>query len=125
MKIRDVSLFFSVAAILAAPVPAALAQENKPSGLPPGWIATTPNGLVAEPELLRKLANATDGVRNADGDGSDGPYADFGNVITGGGISVGPGYRRHVLDGFAVVDVSAVASWNLYKAAQGRFELPH
>jgi hypothetical protein len=30
-----------------------------------------------------------------------------------------------VLDGLAVVEASAVVSWNLYKAAQGRFELPH
>jgi len=126
MKIRDVSLILSVAAILAAPDPAALAQGTKPSGLPSGWIATTPDGLIAEPAVLRKLANASDGIRNIDGEGSDGPYADFGNVITGGGwISAGPGYRRHVLDGLAVVDVSAVVSWNLYRAAQGRFELPH
>jgi len=36
MKIRDVSLILSIAAILAAPDPAALAQETKPSSLPPG-----------------------------------------------------------------------------------------
>jgi outer membrane protein assembly factor BamA len=126
MKIRDASLIFSIAAILAAPDPAALAQEAKTSSLPPGWIASTPKGLIAEPDLLRKLANASDGTGNADGEGGDGPYAELGNVITGGGwISAGPGYRHRVLDGLAVVDVSAVVSWNLYKTAQGRFELPH
>jgi len=125
MKTRDVFLILSIAAILASPVPSALAQETTSSGPPPGWIVSTPKGLIAEPEFLRKLANASDSLRNADGEGSDGLYADFGNVITGGGISVGPGYRHHVLDGGAVVDVSAVVSWNLYRAAQGRFELPH
>jgi len=126
MNIRVASLIFSIAAILAAPDPVALAQETTPSSLPPGWIASTPKGLIAEPELLRKLANASDNVGNAGGEGSDGPYVELGNVITGGGwISAGPGYRRHVLNDMAVVDLSAAVSWNLYKAAQGRFELPH
>jgi hypothetical protein len=119
MKIRDVSLILSIGAILAAPDPAAFAQETTPSGVVPA----SDSGLIAEPQLLSKLANRSDRLRN-EGDGRDGPYADFGNVITGGGISAGPGYRRHVLDGSAVVDVSAVVSWNLYRAAQGRFELP-
>jgi len=126
MKIRDVSLALSIGAILAAPDPVALAQETKPAVSPPGWIVSQPTGLLAEPTLLRKLASASDGIRNEDGEASDGPYVEFGNVITGGGwISAGPGYRRHVLNGVAVVDASAVVSWNLYKAAQGRFELPH
>jgi hypothetical protein len=73
MKVRNLSLSLSIAVIVAAPDPAALAQENKPPVLASGW----------------------------------------------------PGYRHHVLDDLAVVDVSAVVSWNLYKAAQGRFELPH
>ena len=47
-------------------------------------------------------------------------------MITGAGwISAGPGYRRHLLDDRALVDVSAALSWNLYQVAQGRFELPH
>jgi hypothetical protein len=58
MKIHHLSLFLSIAVIVAAPDPAALAQENKSPVLPPGWIATTPNGLIAEPESVRKLANA-------------------------------------------------------------------
>jgi outer membrane protein assembly factor BamA len=75
---------------------------------------------------LRKLVNASDGAMDAAGNRSDGPYAEFGNMITGAGwISVGPGYRRHMLDGRALVDVSSAVSWKFYKAAQARFEFPH
>jgi outer membrane protein assembly factor BamA len=47
-------------------------------------------------------------------------------MITGSGwISAGPGYRHQLFDGQAVVHVSGAVSWNLYKMAQARFELPH
>ena len=120
-----ISVLLLLSILVLAPS-SGFAQEATPPSLPPGWITPTPKGLIAEPGLLRKLANASDGVGNAGSEGSDGPYVDSGNVITGGGwISAGPGYHRHVLDGLAVVDASAVVAWNLYKAAQGRFELPH
>jgi hypothetical protein len=123
MKIRDVSLVLSVAAILAAPDSAAFAQETKPSNLPPGWVM--PTGLVTEPDLLRRWINSTDGLVNADGDRNDGPYVQFGNMITGAGwIAAGPGYRRYVLNRQAFVDGSAAVSWNVYKVAQARLEFP-
>jgi len=123
MKIRDVSLILSIAAILAAPDPAALAQETKPSSLPPGWVM--PTGLIGEPDLLRRWINSTDGLVHADGDRNDGPYAQFGDMITGAGwISAGPGYRRSVLNRQAFVDGSAAVSWNFYKVAQARLEFP-
>jgi hypothetical protein len=47
-------------------------------------------------------------------------------MITGSGwISAGPGYRHHLFNGQAIATVSAAVSWNFYKMAQGRFELPH
>jgi outer membrane protein assembly factor BamA len=99
------------------------AQDTAPSGATTGWVTPTP-GLIAEPALLRKVVDHTDGV-SADGERNDGPYVGLGNMITGAGwISAGPGYQHHVLDGRALVDVSAAVSWRLYKVAQGRFELP-
>jgi hypothetical protein len=104
----------------------ASAQDSGAPGLPPGWIPKTASGLFAEPSLLKKLVNSSDGSLNGDAEPKDGLYGEFGNMITGAGwISAGPGYRRHVLDDRAVVDVSAAVSWNLYKTVQGRFSLPH
>jgi hypothetical protein len=114
----------AVAVMLAAPG-LAFAQETNASGLPLDWVQPTPTGFISEPTLLRKLANASDASMNGDGAASDGLYTEFGNMITGAGwISAGPGYRHHVLDGRAFVDMSAAVSWNLYKTAQVRFELP-
>jgi outer membrane protein assembly factor BamA len=105
---------------------AAVGQEVQPAFLPSGWVPPTPTGFFAEPALLKKLANSSDANVNGDGDARDGPYSEFGNMITGAGwISAGPGFRHHVLDGRAFVDASAAVSWNLYKSVQGRFELPH
>ncbi len=119
-------LSLGLVVMLAAPGAVTFAQETTPSSLPPGWVTSTPTGLIAEPRLLRKVANASDASMNGGGEGNDGPYVEFGNMITGAGwISAGPGYRRHVLNGRALVDVSAAVSWNRYKVAQARFEVPH
>ena len=106
--------------LAASPV---LAQETN---LPPGWIPPTSIGLFDEPQLLRKLANSSDGTLTGEREPQDGPYAEMGNMITGSGwLSAGPGYRRHVLGGAALVDMSASLSTNLYKMAQGRIQWPH
>ena len=111
-----------VIAIVIATAGPVFAQQTA-SDLPPGWVM--PSGLVAEPALLRKAANASDGIVKGDAGGRDGLYPDFGHMITGAGwISAGPGYRHHVADGRVLVDVSAALSWRLYKVAQARFELP-
>jgi hypothetical protein len=39
-------------------------------------------------------------------------------------VSVGPGYRRDVLNGKAFVDASAAVSWRAYNMMQARFEMP-
>jgi hypothetical protein len=123
----DRKAFLSLSVVMMfASAHAVFAQETDASSRPAGWVTTTPTGLIAEPALLRKLVNASDGSMNGGGDGNDGPYVESGNMITGAGwISAGPGYRRHVLDGRAMVDASAAVSWNYYKVAQARFEVPH
>jgi surface antigen Omp85-like protein len=122
---KEALLALGVVVMLTATGPAAFAQETTPSSLPPGWVAPMSTGLLAEPALVRKLVNASDASMNGSGEGDDGPYAEFGNMVTGAGwISAGPGYRRYVLEGRALVDASAAVSWNLYKVAQARFVMP-
>jgi hypothetical protein len=83
-------------------------------------------GLLPEPRLITKAVERASGFKT---DGmstpSDGFYAHTGQMITGAGwISLGPGYRRHLLRGHAVADVSAALSWRGYKTAQARVEWP-
>jgi hypothetical protein len=48
LKTCDVFLILSIAAILASPVPSALAQETTSSGLPPRLNVSAPKGLIAD-----------------------------------------------------------------------------
>jgi hypothetical protein len=117
-------LFLVIGVMVLVPSQEAFAQDTKPSV--PSWGTSAPTGLIAEPTLLRKLANASDGLVAREHEPSDGLHAELGHMITGAGwIAAGPGYRLHVLDGRAFIDASAEVSWNLYKVAQGRFEWPH
>ncbi len=116
--------FFVV--VMLAPSPVAVAQDSQAASLPPGWVPPTPTGFLAEPALLKKFVNASDGSVTGGAEPKDGPYAELGNMITGAGwISAGPGYRQHAMDGRAFIDMSAAVSWNLYKSAQARIEWPH
>jgi surface antigen Omp85-like protein len=112
--------------ILVALVPGlALAQEPQPA-LPAGWIIPTVPGFLSEPALLRKLVGTSESRASDEQEPADGPYVETGNMITGEGwISAGPGYRRHVLDGRMLIDVSAAVSWKLYNVVQASVELPH
>lgn len=47
----------------------------------------------------------------------NGPYPRFGDLTTGSGFSVGPGYRRHMLDDRIFIDISGVISVKNYRAA--------
>jgi len=117
-----VLLFLSI--LVLAPRPG-FAQEAPPPSLPPGWITPTPKGLVAEPALLRKLVSTSESTVGDERSPADGLYVETGNMITGEGwISLGPGYRRHVLDGRLFIDVSAAVSWKVYNVEQASVELP-
>jgi hypothetical protein len=99
------------------------ASQETQTVLPVGWQPPTPVGLLSEPALIKKLANASDGSLGTAG--RDGVYANLGNMITGAGwISGGPGFRHHIFGNAAVVDASAAVSWNLYKVAQARIDVP-
>jgi hypothetical protein len=80
---------------------------------------------VSEPSFLTRAINFADKRMNQGAGAGDGFFPELGNMITGSGwIAAGPGYRHSLLDGRAIVNVSAAVSWNFYKMAQGRFELP-
>jgi len=83
------------------------------------------DGLLSEPHVLTRAIDKADGWMGDGGDSKDGFYPELGGLITGAGwISGGPGYRRHFLDGQALVEGSAQISWRGYKEAHARFELP-
>jgi hypothetical protein len=112
--------------LLATRAPSAFAQDRTAAPPDTAGPSASQAGLLSEPGFITKAINRTDSELNQGGEPKDGFFAEFGNMITGSGwISAGPGYRHHLFDGQAVVNVSAAVSWNLYKMAQARFELPH
>jgi outer membrane protein assembly factor BamA len=112
--------------VLAAYGPAAFAQDRTGPPADTTGPEASPAGLLSEPDFITKAIDRADRELNEDAGPKDGFFPELGNMITGSGwISAGPGYRHHLFDGQAVVTVSAAVSWNFYKMAQGRFELPH
>jgi hypothetical protein len=117
------------AGVFALLAPAfAAAQPSDPPAAAPVPTAQPPDrpAFFEEPRLLR---DAMARVEKFAGDGRDGGkdgfYPELGHMITGAGwISAGPGYRRHLFDGRALMDASAAISWRAYKIAQARFEVP-
>ena len=82
--------------------------------------------LLPEPQLITSAVELVTGFKGDEASApKDGFYAHTGQMITGAGwISLGPGYRHHLFDGVAVVDLSTAMSWRGYKTAQARVELP-
>ena len=85
-----------------------------------------PTGLLPEPSLITKAVERVSSFKRDEASAAkDGFYAHTGQMVTGAGwISLGPGYRRHLLGGHAVADVSTALSWRGYKTAQARIEWP-
>jgi hypothetical protein len=100
----------------------ARAQEPPPAPKP-----HIERGLLPEPAVLTTafdFAGRYGGGRGIT-DRRDGVYLAMGGLSAGAGwISVGGGYRQHVLNDHAVLDGFGSVSWRGYKLAQGRFELP-
>ena len=112
--------------VLATPGPAAFAQDRTAPPADTTGPAASQSGLLSEPSFMTKAIDRADNELNQGGEPKDGFYPELGNMITGSGwISAGPGYRHHLFNDQAVINVSRPSSWNLYKMAQGRFELPH
>ena len=90
----------------------------------PAEMAPEPEGFIAEPVPVERAAAFMD-RHFANGELTNGFYADFWSMIPGAGwISGGPGYRSWYSKDQVFVDASAAISWRGYKAGQARFELP-
>jgi hypothetical protein len=115
-----------LAALLCSAVTASAQQSPDPVAPPVSGTADERRPIFDEPSLLGKaIARAEKFNRDGSDRPKDGFYPELGHMITGAGwISVGPGYRKHVMNGRALVDGSAAISWRAYKIAQGSFELP-
>jgi hypothetical protein len=99
---------------------AAGAQSAEPLPEP----APEPQGIVAEPGFITRAALFAD-RHSGKGDLTNGFYIDYADMIPGAGwISVGPGWRQWYGRDTALVDASAAISWNGYKRAEARVELP-
>jgi|SRR5882762_4958081 len=106
--------------------PTALAQDRTARLEEATGPSASPSGLLTEPSFITKAINRADRELSQGGEPKDGFYPELGNMITGSGwISAGSGSRHHLFNGHAIVNVSSAVSWNFYKMAQGRFELPH
>jgi hypothetical protein len=112
--------------IFGAAAPRALAQDRTAHAEETTSPSTSQSGLLEEPSFIARAIKRTDRELTQDGEPKDGFYPELGNMITGSGwVSAGPGYRHRLFDDHAIVNVSAAVSWNFYKMAQARFELPH
>src|ERR1700730_7124398 len=124
-RIEIVALFVVLVLMVGVTTPRAFAQDRTARSADTTDPSASQSGLLSEPSFLAKAINRADSELNQSGEPKDGLYPELGNMITGSGwVSAGPGYRQHLFDGHAVVHVSGAVSWNLYKMAQGRFELP-
>jgi outer membrane protein assembly factor BamA len=100
--------------------------QQAPDTLPKGWVVVATPGFLPEPSLLHNLMRGTDNLTSADLEPRDGLYPDLGNMASGAGfISLGVGYRHHVFDNNALVDVAATSSRKLYQVYRGSFEFGH
>lgn len=105
--------------LLCAPLGAA-AQDTLP--VPDGF--NEPKGFIAEPAQITRAAIWAD-RHLGKGDLTNGFYVERGKMIPGAGwLSAGPGYRKWFGRDTLLLDGSAGISWNGYKTAQARAELP-
>jgi len=80
--------------------------------------------MVAEPDAITRATLFAD-RHLGKGDLTNGIYVDYANMIPGAGwLSAGPGYRHWYRQDAVFFDASAALSWNGYKMAQARLELP-
>ena len=109
---------FALILLCASPL-AAAAQDT-----PPVIDIGEPKGFIAEPDPITRAALFAD-RHLGKGDLNNGWYVEQGKMIPGAGwLSIGPGYRKWFGRDTMLFDTSASYSWNGYKSAQARVELP-
>ena len=121
---------FAVIAVVCAPDARLAAAQNPPAeSIAQESAAQVQTALplhIDEPGVFQRTFTwVGDKMRDSSGEAKDGLYPRVGAMIPGaGGLSAGPGYRQHVFNGAAVVDVSAAISWRRYSTMQSRIEWP-
>ena len=108
--------------LCAAPLGAAAQEPQEPLPVPDGY--SEPQGFIAEPDPITRAALFAD-RHLGKGNLNNGLYWDFGNMVPGAGwLAIGPGYRQWFGRDTMLLDGSVAISWNGYKTAQARMELP-
>ena len=116
----DVKILVLVLMCLAPAM--ASAQSASPEPMPEP--KSEPQGFVPEPGFITRTVLFAD-RHLGKGDLNNGFYVDFADMIPGAGwVSVGPGWRQWYGRDTMLLDGSASISWNGYKRAQARLELP-
>ena len=98
--------------------PAAPAEQERVAPPPPGTYMTPKRSF-----MQRTLTWVGTRIDSTDGP-KDGFYARSGGMITGAGLSAGPGFRQHMMGDRAVLDVSAAMSWRRYRAIDAKMTWP-
>src|SRR5688572_27908890 len=108
--------------LCAAPLGAAAQEPQEPLPVPDGY--SEPQGFIAEPVPITRATLFAD-RHLGKGNLNNGPYWDFGNMVPGAGwLAIGPGYRQWFGKDTMWLDGSVAFSWNGYRTAQARMELP-
>ena len=108
--------------LCAAPLRAAAQEPQEPLPVPDGY--SEPQGFLAEPVPITRATLFAD-RHLGKGNLNNGLYWDFGNMVPGAGwLAIGPGYRQWFGRDTMLLDGSIAFSWNGYKTAQARMELP-
>jgi outer membrane protein assembly factor BamA len=80
--------------------------------------------VAAEPGRLERTFSWAEAKFDGGSGTHEGLYPELGGMITGAGVSVGPGYRHSLFGDRALVDASAAVSWRRYSMFQSRIEWP-
>ena len=108
--------------LCAVPLDAAAQEPQEPLPVPDGY--SEPQGFLAEPVPITRATLFAD-RHFGKGNLNNGLYWDFGNMVPGAGwLAIGPGYRQWFGHDTMLLDGSIAFSWNGYKTAQARMELP-
>ena len=80
--------------------------------------------VAAERGRLERTFSWAEAKLDSGGGAHEGFYPELGGMITGAGISVGPGYRHFLFGDRAVVDASAAASFRRYSMLKSQIVFP-
>jgi outer membrane protein assembly factor BamA len=83
-----------------------------------------PESGAAGPGRLARAISWAESELDGGAAAADGFYPEFGGMITGAGVSLGPGYRQHIFGDRAFIDASIARSWHGYSMMQSTITAP-